>query len=349
MSQEMTPLRVAIAGCGNIAQAYYAAIGEHTAELELVGAFDIDASRATALLGDSGKKVYATLDELLADDGVDVVVNLTIHQAHVEVITRALEAGKHVYTEKPLALDPADAQRMAELAAARGLRLASAPITFLGDAQQELMRLVREEVVGKPRMVYADMNWNRIESWHPAPQGFYAVGAMFDVGVYPLTILTALFGSVVRVKAFGDKLMPERVTTGGETFTIGTQDWICALLEFENGVRCRLTTSFYTGPSRQVGIEVHCDDGTLHLESTSGFDSALHVAPKRGDWEAQTVNASYAGVDWARGLADMAVAIHTGVAHQATAARAAHVVEIAAAAHRALESGETVELTSRAE
>jgi predicted dehydrogenase len=349
MSNTIAPMRIAIAGCGNIATKYTASILNYPESLQLVGAFDVDGARAEKLASEFGGKVYATLDELLADEDVETVVNLTVHQAHVEVITHCLEAGKHVYTEKPLALDPVDAQRLVELAEIKGLRLASAPMTFLGNAQQEAMRLVQTGIIGTVRMVYADMNWDRIEVWHPAPKAFFDVGPVFDVAVYPLTILTALFGSVERVQAFGGQLLPERVQTNGDTFTFDAPDWACALLQFSNGVRCRITASFYTGPTRQEGIEFHGDEGTLHLTHSSLFNAPLNLCMRGSEeWILQPVTFSESDTDWARGLVDMAQAFRNGTAHQTSAARAAHVVDIAAAVHRSISTGESVELSSRA-
>jgi predicted dehydrogenase len=351
MSEITSPLRVAIVGCGNIATAYKLAILNHPDYLKLVGFNDIDSSRAENLANDIGATVYPTLEDVLADEQVELIVNLTVHHAHVETITRCLEAGKHVYTEKPLALDANDARALNALAESKGLRLASAPITFLGDAQQEAMRIVREGTLGQVRMVYADMNWNRIESWHPAPKPFFDVGAMFDVGVYPLTILTALFGSVKQVQAFGGQLMPERHTTAGEPFHFTSPDWFCALLDFENGVRCRITTSFYTGPTRQGGIEFHGDDATLHLASESAFDSALSIrARDTAEWTDHAFEKTTEGVDWARGLADLSSAIRNRHAHKASAIRAAHVVDIAASVHQSIATnGAQIQLSSRAE
>lgn len=349
MSNLITPMRVAIAGCGNIAGPYKTAILQHPDTLKLVGAFDVDLARAEKLAAEFDGKAYATLDELLADDSITTIVNLTVHHAHVQVITRCLEAGKHVYTEKPLALDPVEAQALVKLAESKGLRLAAAPMTFLGDAQQEAARLVRDGAIGTVRMVYADMNWDRIESWHPAPKAFFDVGPVFDVAVYPLTILTALFGSVETVQAFGGQLMPERVKTDGDTFTFEAPDWACALLRFENGVACRLTASFYTGPTRQAGIEFHGDEGTLHLGHSSTFNAPLSLMKRgAGEWVEQPVSHGDVDIDWARGLAEMALALQEGSAHKTSSARAAHVVEIASAVHRSVTTGETIRLSSRA-
>src|SRR5262245_40303854 len=158
------------------------------AGLELVGATDIVPGAAERFTAEHGGTPYDTLDELLADSKVDVVVNLTGPQAHAAVTRAALEAGKHVHTEKPLALRYEDARGLVELAKARGVRLSSAPATLLGEAQQSIWKLVRDGAIGRVRVAYAEANWGRLERWHPDPASLYGVGPLVDVGVYPMTI-----------------------------------------------------------------------------------------------------------------------------------------------------------------
>ena len=175
-------MKVAFVGCGNIADRYAASIAASDA-VELVGATDVAPGRADAFAARFGGKTYPTLEALLADDAVDTVVNLTPPQQHASVTGAGLEAGKHVHSEKPLALSSSEAQALVELAAARGLRLSSAPTTLLGEAQQTAWKLIREGVIGNVRAVYAEVNWGRIEEWHPDPTALYAVGQIVEVGV----------------------------------------------------------------------------------------------------------------------------------------------------------------------
>ena len=185
---------------------------------------------------------------MLADDRVETVVNLTVPQAHAEVTAACLEAGRHVHSEKPLALTHAEAQELVELAARRGVRLSSSPATLLGEAQQTAWKLVREGAVGTVRVAYAEANWDRLERWHPDPRSLYAVGPLVDVGVYPLTIVTAMFGPVRHVHAYGTTIEPERVLLDGTAFEPQSPDFIVAVLELADGVVVRLTASFYVGP-----------------------------------------------------------------------------------------------------
>ena len=196
----MKPLGIGIVGTGNIAGGYARDILTHP-EIRLVAAMDLDPVRAADFAATHGCRAHASLDELLADDAVDVVVNLTVHHAHVEVSRRALEAGRHVYSEKPMALHAAEARALVALAAERGLRLGCSPATFLGEAQQTAAAWIRDSRLGTVRAIYADVSWGRIETWHPSPGAFFDVGVMVDVAVYPLTLATSMVGPARTVRA----------------------------------------------------------------------------------------------------------------------------------------------------
>src|SRR5207247_985085 len=149
------------------------------------------------------------------DPDVDIVVNLTIQHAHYEITKQSLQAGRHVYSEKPLALRSGEARELLALARVRGRRLGCSPATFLGEAQQTAATIVRSGRLGRVRAVSADVNHGRIERWHPAPVPFYDVGVLVDVGVYPLTLVTTMLGPARSVRAWGWDLLPDRVTLDG--------------------------------------------------------------------------------------------------------------------------------------
>ena len=322
------PLRVGIVGCGNISGPYGATAAAYP-NVEIVGATDIDRVLSAAFVERFGGTDYPSLEALIADPAIDAVVNLTSHGMHAEVTTAALEAGKHVHSEKPMAASYAEARRLVELAHAKGLRLSCSPITFMGDAQETAWSLIAGGAIGKVRVVYAEVNWGRIETWHPRPEPFYAIGPMADVGVYPLTILTAMFGPARRVTAHGQIVYPDRFTVSGEPFTVGAPDFGVALIELADGTLVRLTTSFYVGQqSKQKGIEFHGDTGSLFMSSWQDFDAAVELAPFGGAYETVPVPGAFHGVDWARALGELADAIAEERPHRAGAAHAAHVVEI---------------------
>ncbi len=339
-------MRLALVGAGNIAARYAEAIAREDA-LELAGATDTDAARAEELVATYGGVAYPSLADLLADESVDAVVNLTVPQAHAEVTAAALAAGKHVHSEKPLALRHADAVALVDLAAARGVRLSSAPATLLGEAQQTLWKLVRENAIGRVRAVYAEANWDRLERWHPDPRSLYDVGPLVDVGVYPLAILTALLGPVRRVQAYATTLDAERTLLDGTPFTPGAPDFVVAVLEHADGAVTRLTASFWVGPCRQRGLELHGDDGSLWLPTWAEASSRVLHQPRGGEYEERPlVREPFAGIDWGRALVDLAEAIAEGRPHRSGAEHAAHVVEVLDAVEAAAAGGGTVEVAS---
>ena len=339
-------LRFAIVGCGNISGPY----GETAAaypNVEIAGATDVDRALSEAFVARFGGVAYPSLGALLDDPTVDVVVNLTSHGVHAQVTAAALEAGKHVHSEKPMAGSYAEARGLVELADARELRLSCSPITFMGDAQETAWQLVGSGAIGTVRVVYAEVNWGRIESWHPRPGPFYAIGPMADVGVYPLTFLTAIFGPARRVAAHGKIVFPDRLTTADQPFTVGAPDFGVAWVELENGTLVRLTTSFYVGQhSKQKGIEFHGDDGSVFISSWQDFDAAVELAPFGGSYEPVPVPGAFRGVDWGRALAELSYAVAEQRPQRATGAHAAHVVEILDAVETSIRTGVAVDVTS---
>ncbi|MBM4048169.1 MAG: Gfo/Idh/MocA family oxidoreductase [Planctomycetes bacterium] len=342
------PLRYVVVGCGNISAAYGRNLAPYP-ELKLLGAYDLEASRAQEFTRQFGGKVYASLDEALADPEVDCVINLTIHHAHVEVITKCLQAGKHVHTEKPIAGTFKDARALVKLAKRQKRRLSCAPVTWLGEAQQTGWKLIRSGQIGTPRVVYAEVNWARIEMWHPNPAPFYDFGPVFDVAVYPLTLLTAWFGPVRRVAAGGKVVMPARTTKDGKPFTVSTPDWQSAVLEFESGPVARVTASFYVGaPTRtREGLEVHGDAGSLILDSWTAFNAPVRVG-KFGQEarRVQLVREPFRGVEFGRGVVELAAALRENRPHRNGAEHAAHVVEVMQAILTSVKAGRAVKVKS---
>jgi predicted dehydrogenase len=339
-------VRVALIGAGVIAQRYAARIAA-VPGLELAGATDVVPSRAASLVAEHGGRDYGSLDELLADDSVDVVVNLTPASSHVAVTRTALEGGKHVHTEKPVALTGGDARKLAALADDRGVRLSCAPATLLGEAQQTAWKVVRDGRLGSVRAVYAEANWGRIERWHPSPESLYEVGPLVDVGIYPLTILTAMFGPARRVTAYAQTLQPERTRTDGTMFALPTPDFYVAALDLADGVAVRLTASYWVGPDRQRGIELHGDDASLWMPTWAESDSRL-LLTTNGEYETpvQPLREPYHGIDWAAPLLDLADAVAQNRPHRMSAEHAAHVVDVFEAIEASAAGAGAVEVSS---
>lgn len=338
-------VRLGIVGCGNIARPYVAGLLDYE-RARVVGVHDIDLGRASVLAEQANCPVYETFADLLKGSSADVIVNLTQHQAHHEVTREALLSGKHVYSEKPLALTAAEANELVALAESRGLRLACSPFTFLGQSQQLAWRLIDEGRLGRVRLVYAEVNWGRIESWHPEPAGFYKVGPLFDVGVYPLTLLTAIFGPARKVIAYGRVLHGERINKRGQAFEVEKPDFVSALIELGGGPVVRLTANFYVPQEgKQRGVEFHGDEGSLHLADWQNPDGAVEFAAF-GEAYGPVAFEPSEKMSWGRGVRELVDAMVEGRPHRVTGEQAAHTVEILEATARSIELERPVEISS---
>ena len=347
------PVRVGIVGCGNIAPAYGQGLARRPEKVEIAGAYDVDRARAEEWVGEFGGAAYETLDALLADETIELVVNLTIHQAHAQVNMSALRAGKHVYSEKPLATNLADGFAIVRLAEERGLRVSAAPFTFLGEPQQTFTKAVRDGRIGKPLVAYSAMNSGRPEEWHPNASAFFSKGAgpLLDVGVYALGLLTATFGAVRRVTAFGGIQLPERLQKrgagAGQTFEVETPDTVVVGLEFESGLLGRCTSSFLVGGSKDgSGTEVHGETGALYIGSNQIMSCPVEIYDD-GKWTAlEPVAEPTPGVDWGRAIVDVADSLRIGTPQRVTGRHALHLLDICLSALESIKHGHAVSTTT---
>lgn len=350
------PLRVAIVGCGNISGGYANSLKKKPEKVTIIGATDVDPARAEAFAESHGVAAYADLDALLADERVETVINLTAHHAHAEVTRAALKAGKHVHSEKPLAGTLEDGRRCVALSEERGLRLSCSPFTFLGEAQQTLLRAKNEGRIGRVLAAYSEMNWGRIEGWHPNPEGFYAAGSgpLLDVGVYALTVLTTVLGPVRRVTGFAGIALPERTIArgpnAGATFKVTTPDQVVGGLEFEEGALGRLTASFVVrGTKQAAGTELHGETGSLYLSSNHDFNGRVEqFSNDSGEWSpVPYVAEPYPGVEWGRAVFELADSLRTGSVQHCTGLQALHVLEVCLGILQSAAEGQPVEIGSR--
>jgi predicted dehydrogenase len=345
----MDKLSVALIGCGDISRKYVRTL-EGAPQVELVGAYDLIPERTQRVAESFGGAAYASMDDLLADDRVQGVVNITLEAEHFAVSKRCLEAGKHVYSEKPLALSPAEATELVELASRNGTRLAAAPITILGEAEQTAWKLIRDGRLGTVRFVYCDMNWGRIESWHPNPGPYYTVGPLWNVGVYALTTLTTIFGPVRRAHGYGRIVLPDRRTKSGDPFDVTKPDLFIAIVELESGTIGRLTTNFYVDfeSAKQRGVEFHGDLASLYMENPwLDFSTPVLVAEPGKPYEpVPLLGTPYDGFEISRGLMDLADAIAENRPHRASAAHAAHLVDVFDALATSSDEGRPVDVSS---
>jgi predicted dehydrogenase len=340
-------MKIAIIGCGNIAEPYITDILTYP-NMELVGVTDVSLERASQLAEKHQLPLFSSLEAAL-ESSAEIIVNLTPHHAHKAINEAALNAGKHVFSEKPLALSSEEAWGLVALAEAKGLRLACAPFIAVGEAQQTVWKYIREGRLGKVRVVYGEANWGGIERWHPAPQSFYQVGAWVDVGVYLLSLITTILSPVRSVWAFGKLLKARHVTQAGKAFEITTPDWMLTLLELEDGSQVRITSSYYVQilGSLQKGLEFHGDEGALAIDSLQQFHAKVSYAPLGERHQpVDLIRSPYEGIPWGRGVYHFVSAIEAGKQHPFTGEQAAHIVDVLEAANRSLETGQSIAVTS---
>ncbi len=275
------PVGVALVGAGVISTQYLTALSAFP-DVAVLAVADLDTERARAQAEAYQVPVSGDVASVLAIPEVEIVVNLTIPAAHAEVASAALRAGKHVYGEKPLALAPADGAKILAEARSRGLRVGSAPDTFLGAGLQSAARAVRAGLIGEPVGVTAVTQGPGPESWHPSPEFLfqYGAGPLFDIGPYYLTALVALFGPVARVSATARQARAERVIgsgpKAGTAFAVEVPTHVNALLDFASGPSASATFSFDSARPRRM-IEITGTEGTLSLPDPNTFEGPLRV------------------------------------------------------------------------
>lgn len=343
-------LRIAVIGCGHICHQYALHCSQYPELLEIVGATDIDFTRAEAFCEKYGGKAYENFEAVLADPNVDTIVNLTVHHAHFDLNKRALEAGKHVYTEKPMALNYDQARELIAVADKAGKRLGAAPITFLGEGIQTAAQFLKQDKLGALRLVYAEVNWGQIERWISAPAPYYTVGPLLDVGVYAITALTYLLGPVREVWGYSQILKNPREDKDGKPFPVTAPDFTTGVMEFESGVVARITTNYYVPISHMPhlrGFEFHGDAGSFLVSDYHNFDAKCTFVPYSDTpVDVPLLREAKGTMDRALGLADMALAIREGRPHRNGGDHAAHVIDIMQNLQTSSDESRRIKITS---
>lgn len=351
----MGKIKAGIIGTGNISGIYFEN-GSKFDALEIAACADLDVDRAIAKGEQYGVKGYS-VDEMLADPEIDMVINLTIPQAHATVNLRALEAGKHAYVEKPFAVTREEAKEVLDLAARKGLYVGSAPDTFLGGGIQTCIKLIDDGWIGTPIGATAFMVGGGHENWHPSPEFYYQKGGgpMFDMGPYYLTALVAMLGPMTRVTGSARISYPERTITSqpkyGQKVQVEVPTHIAGVMDFASGAIGTILTSFDAkGGSTLPRIEVYGSGGTLVVPDPNNFGGEILVC-RAGTREWSKVPLTHGYAENARGVgaADMAKAIRGGRKHRANGDLAYHVLEAMHGFHDASEQGVHYVMTSSCE
>ncbi|MBL1111126.1 Gfo/Idh/MocA family oxidoreductase [Streptomyces sp. 110] len=350
-----SPVGIGIVGAGNISDEYLTNLRKFP-DICLVIVGDLDIARAEAQARKYGVGEWGTTQDVLTHSDVDIVVNLTIPAAHAEISSAAVVAGKHVWSEKPIAIDRSSARTLLDEAAAAGLRVGVAPDTVLGPGVQTARRAIVRGDIGTPLSAQTVMQSAGPDAWHPSPEFLFAQGAgpLFDMGPYYITALVSLFGSVVRVSAVGSTGRAVRtIKTGdraGTEFAVGVPTHVSALAQFDNGGVSQSIFSFDSPLTRTGVVEITGTEGTLILPDPNYFagDVKITRAPS-SDGEAEWETVKPVGIEAGRGLGvlDMARAIRGQQPHIATGDLGYHVLDTLMSIDESVASGETVHVGSR--
>jgi len=357
----MDTLGIGIIGCGNISAAYLR-LAPLFKGLQVRAVADVNKGAAEARAAEFGVEAQS-VDDLLSNRAVDVVINLTIPDAHFGVTKAILEAGKHAYSEKPLVLSLADGLALRDLAQAKGLSVGCAPDTFLGGAHQQARAMLDDGVVGTITAGSAGVLNHGMEAWHPNPDFFFLPGGgpMLDLGPYYIANLINLLGPVRRVGALTSSATPTRVIQSeprrGEVIPVRTPTNIHALLEFATGTTVTLSTSWDVWSHKRAHMELYGTEGTLYLPDPNFFGGTVEIGGKDGvvtpvaAWDhplgrPNQEHAKHGALANYRtaGLADMAQAILQGRDARCSLDRALHGVEVMTACLLSGETGQFVTL-----
>lgn len=348
----MDKIRIGVIGCGNISDIYLTNLRE-LKSLEVVAVADLNHEKAVEKANKYGIDLVLGVDELLDDDAIDLVLNLTIPAAHAEISLRVLEAGKHVYSEKPLAITLEDGSKVLAKAEEKGLLVGSAPDTFLGGGLQTCKKLIQDGAIGEPIAATAFMMGHGPESWHPDPEFFYRAGAgpMFDMGPYYLSVLINLIGPVHRLTGSTRVTSPERTITSepkyGQKIKVETPTHVAGILDFENGAIGTLITSFDVWGSQTPFIEIYGTKGSLSVPDPNTFGGQV-LLRKPGEVEWSEVAITHGSIDNSRGIGviDMVDALKDRRPHRANGELAYHILEIMHGIHESSIKGEHYRMTS---
>lgn len=331
----MKKIKIGFVGVGSISGIYLKNITDMFQEIEIAGICDLVRSKAENAAKAYNLRIYEDMYELFADPEVDIVLNITRPNQHYEVTKAALLAGKHVYSEKPLAAEFSLGLELVKLAKEKGLMLGGAPDTFLGAGLQTCRKLIDDGCIGRPIGCAARMIGRGPESWHPDPEFFYKKGGgpMMDMGPYYVTALINMLGGVKAVCGMTNISYPVRTFTCrehyGEKTVVETPTSIAGVLQFESGAMGTIYTTFDVTHNSGCALEVYGSEGTLYCPDPNTFGGEIRLQ-RIGQSETKSIPQMFKYNENSRalGLADMAKAIQTGRDFRAESQQTLHVLEI---------------------
>ena len=350
----MRKIKIAMIGVGSISGIYLNNITKVFKDIELIGVCDLVKERALKAQEEFKiLKVYETMYDAFADEEVDIVLNLTRPYEHFEVSKAALEAGKHVYSEKPLGITLEEGLALVELAKQHNCMLGGAPDTFLGAGIQTCRKLIDDGMIGDVIGANAAMICHGHETWHPDPEFYYKSGGgpMMDMGPYYVTALINLVGRVKGVTGVTKTNFEKRIITSqpkcGEEITVEIPTHIMGMLHFENGAVGTILTTFDVHYKEQCRLEIYGSKGTLIVPDPNCFGGTIKLLrPEDGEYKAMPYLFDYPENSRGLGIEDMARAILTGRPFRADYTQTLHVLEILTSFEKSSKSKSYVELTT---
>lgn len=356
MSQVKT-MRVGVIGTGAISGAYLGMAAKFPI-IQMAACADLDLDRANKAAKQFDVPKVCSVDELLADPSIEIVLNLTVPKAHVPISLRAIESGKHVYCEKPLGVTREEAMKLVEAANRKKLRVGCAPDTFLGAGIQTARKLIDDGAIGKPVAFTAFMMGRGHEHWHPSPEFYYQVGGgpMLDMGPYYITALLQLLGPIRRVCGFTSTSRTERPILSqpkfGQVMKVETPDHYAGSIEFDGGCVGTIVQSFAMRAAEYDGrnpITIYGTDGTIKVPDPNGFDGPVFLCrfndtPGAKDEFLEQAHTFVKGYQRSVGLADMASAIRVGRAHRCSLEQAFTALDVMQAFSESSSAGRAIEI-----
>ncbi len=353
----MQRVNVAMIGVGCISGIYLENIHNVFKELHLIGVCDLVRSRAEEAQAKYGvPKIYETMHDAFADPEVDIVLNLTRPYEHYEVTKAALEAGKHVYSEKPLGASLEEGIKLRDLAAKKGLRMGGAPDTFLGAGIQTARRLIDDGHIGTVIGSAAHMVCRGHETWHPDPAFYYKYGGgpMMDMGPYYLTAMINLLGGIDEVVSASKRSFPQRVITSepfaGTVVDVDVSTYIAGTVKYASGAFGTLFTTFDVCYPKQARLEVFGSEGTLEVPDPNTFGGPVRIY-RQGQPDFMEIPLMYGYPENSRalGLADMAKALRENRPARADVQQTFHVLEAMESFEISAREGRWVKMQSKYE
>ncbi|NLL00498.1 MAG: Gfo/Idh/MocA family oxidoreductase [Clostridiales bacterium] len=353
----MNTVKIAIIGVGDISGIYLKNITSMFKEINVIGVCDLVKEKAQKAMETYNiPKLYEDMHEAFQDSEVDIILNLTRPYEHYYVTKAALEAGKHVYSEKPLAATFEEGKELVALAEEKGLMLGGAPDTFLGAGIQTCRKLIDDGFIGTPVGAAAFMICRGHESWHPDPAFYYKHGGgpMMDMGPYYITSLVNLLGGVSGVTGISKASFDKRTITSqplnGTVVDVEVPTYVTGIMNFDNGAIGTIFTTFDVHYDTQARFEIYGSEGTLIIPDPNTFGGPIKLLrPEDGGYKEMPLMFDYADNSRALGLADMAKALQTGRAYRANYKLTQHVLEILTSFDKSSEQGKYISLETKYE